>query len=249
MELTTVIKRYKTCPIKECGEQLVRIPKSIFPYIEPHDYTAKGAPYNGASPWDIREGVLKALLEAHEELTRRRPGWKIAIFDAYRPNEVQAYMVELEYAVQAKKVLHKEYKDLTEADREKLAPIVFRIWGVPSEDPKTPPPHSTGAALDITLMRPNGKLAWMGSPIDENSDRSNPNHFLKSKFWNLMGRRAHSNRQLLNDVMIAAGFVRHQTEWWHFSRGDQYWQWLQETELGRPAKPAIYGRAALLLNK
>ena len=84
-----------------------------------------------------------------------------------------------------------------------------------------PPPHSTGAAVDVTLVDALGAVVDMGSAIDEISVRSFPDHFVGT----IEGNRFDQNRQLLNVVMTSAGFVRHHHEWWHFSWGDQLWAW------------------------
>ena len=80
----------------------------------------------------------------------------------------------------------------------------------------------------------------MGSLIDENSDRSNPDYFANAT--DEVGRTAHANRELMNSIMRKAGFHRHPTEWWHFSIGDQMWA-LAERKLHNIEKVnAVYGR-------
>ncbi|MDP9126912.1 MAG: D-alanyl-D-alanine dipeptidase [Pseudomonadota bacterium] len=237
------MKPYRTITIEECGEPLVPIPGALFKFFDPHPYTAAGAPYGGASPWMLRVGALAALERAQARLQSRCPGWKIIIFEAYRPNAVQAYMVELEFAARAK-LAGLDYATLTAADRERLAPEVFRIWGVPSEDPRSPPLHSTGGAVDCTLLDGGGQIVDMGGAIDENSDRSNPDYYQSAQ--DPAGRLIHANRCLLYDVMRAENFHRIQDEWWHFSRGDQYWAWTERVLGHDPLALSRYGRADLL---
>lgn len=237
------MKHYRTIPINDCGEPLAPIPRENFVFFDPPPYMALGAPYREASPWDVRTGVLQALHKAQERLASRRPGWKIMIFDAYRPNAVQAYMVEREFRLQAE-AANLDPTTLTEADQEMLTAKVFRIWGLPSENPATPPPHSTGGAVDITLANEAGEEVYMGSPIDENSDRSDPDHFAKA--IDAEGQKAHANRTLLWDVMLPGGFQLHHAEWWHFSLGDQYWAWNRREKGVDTNAIARYGRADLI---
>jgi D-alanyl-D-alanine dipeptidase len=237
------MKPYRTIPIKECGEPLEAIPAANFAFFEPHPYVAVGAPYNGASPWMLRRGVLQALERAGEKLHVARPGWKIMLFDCYRPNAVQAYMVEREYAIQAR-AAGLDPSRLTEAQREELGKKVFRLWGHPSSDPATPPPHSTGAVLDCTLADETGREVDMGSPVDENSDRSNPDYFATAT--DEAKRRAHANRVFLKELLQAEGFCRLNDEWWHFSLHEQWWAWQQREQKLDPAAISIYGRADLL---
>jgi len=84
----------------------------------------------------------------------------------------------------------------------------------------------------------------MGSPIDENSDRSRADYFAPST--DETKKRIHAHRVLLNDIMRAEGFQRPDHEWWHFSRGDQIWAWLERTKGGKPDAVACYGRADLI---
>ncbi len=162
------------------------------------------------------------------------------LFDAYRPNAVQAFMVEREFRLQAE-AANMDPASLTEENMDMLSKKVFRIWGEPSDNPATPPPHSTGAAVDITLADETGKEVFMGSPIDENSDRSNPDYFLTASDDN--GKRAHANRTILYEIMFPEGFERHETEWWHFSMGDQYWTWKHRQKDANSQMTACYGRA------
>lgn len=224
-------------PIIDCGEPLVAIPADVFALTAPHHYVAVGAPYGGASPWMLRQGVLAALIEAQTALDARRPGWRIKLFDAYRPVAVQSFMVWQEFLKQACRAgvslaAYADPQTLHECDsalHDRLALTVYEFWALPSDDPVTPPSHSTGAAIDITLQDADGCEIDMGCPIDETTERAYPDHYAGS------AQSAHVHRVLLNDVMTAAGFCRHPNEWWHFSLGDQMWAWMHATT-------ARYGR-------
>jgi len=236
--MTNPTKPWRTIPIAECGEPLFPIPHDQFLFYAPHPYQSLGAPYGGDSPWRLRQSVLVALIRAQELLRAAQPGWSLLLFDAWRPNTVQAYMVEREFRLLAE-AEGWDAAQLTEAQREQLAAKVFRIWGIPSDDPATPPPHSTGAVVDLTLADAGGREVAMGSPIDENSDRSNPDFFANAR--DPAGWEAHLNRQLLNRVMTTAGFCRHHAEWWHFSLGDQYWAWVENKKPGTQKLSARFG--------
>lgn len=234
---------YQTIPIKECGELLLDIPAGPFALTNPHPYVELEAPYGETSPWRLRQRVIEALLRAHDELEACRPGWRLKLFDAYRPVPVQAFMVWREFRLQAERAGKSlaTYRDPTELKQRDpdlyrvLATKVFEFWSVPSDDPRTPPPHSTGAAIDLTLQDESGRERDMGSPIDETSERSYPDHYAPAT---LPGMQVfNENRMILNQVMTSAGFCRHAHEWWHFSLGDQMWA------AQRGEAVAIYGRA------
>ncbi|TAF12643.1 MAG: D-alanyl-D-alanine dipeptidase, partial [Nostocales cyanobacterium] len=204
-------------------------PLELFAVENPHPYENLGANYGQHSPYFLRETVVEKLISAQNHLHSLHPGWYIQIFDAYRPVNVQQFMVDYSFAqLLTEKGLHES--DLSPQELEEIWQKVYDIWAVPSLDLKTPPPHSTGAAVDITLVDDSGEVVNMGSPIDEMSDRSYPDYFIdrNSEF--------HQVRQLLNDVMIQSGFTRNPREWWHFSYGDQMWAWLSDQST------AIYGR-------
>ena len=127
----------------------------------------------------------------------------------------------------------------TEGERSQALQEVYQFWAVPNLDPLLPPPHSTGAAVDVTLVDELGQSIDMGSEIDEISPRSFPDHFVGT----MAGDQFDQNRQLLNFVMASAGFARHYHEWWHFSWGDQLWAWTVMRQVAHePEITAKYGR-------
>ena len=222
----------------------MRIPDGLFVRFDPPPYVTFGAPYGDASPWMLRQGVLQALGRAQNRLQIVRAGWKIMLFDLYRPNSVQMFMVTREFRIKAQAAGY-DPNALIQAQREELAEKVFRYWAMPSDDPATPPPHSTGAALDITLADEQGREVDMGSPIDEGAEPAAPDYFASAT--DSVGKNAHRNRCLLRDVMRAEGFHQHPHEWWHFSRGDQLWAWSERQRDPSAAPVAMYGRADLLV--
>jgi zinc D-Ala-D-Ala dipeptidase len=243
-------KPYWGIPIIESQEPLVPMPADAFIYAEPHPYIALGAPYGDASPFFMREGVLSALLNAQQVLQAQQPHWKLFIFDAYRPVAVQKFMVELTFA-ELLTARNLEPYGLSPTETQALWTEVYRFWAPPNLDPKTPPPHSTGAAVDLTIFdTQTQEIVFMGSPIDEVSERSHPNYFdllAQNADTSAPDREtaaiAHHNRQILYQVMAQAGFERHPGEWWHFSLGDQLWAWLGQQASSRP-QTARYGRVA-----
>ena len=229
------MRPYYQIPIIECGEPLVKIPLELFAVESPHPYQKLGANYGGHSPYYLRQNVVENLIQAQNNLQLLYPNWYIQIFDAYRPVAVQQFMVDYSFGEALRE------RDLTEQElspqqREDVWKAVYEIWAVPSLDMNTPPPHSTGAAVDITIVNDLGEVVDMGSPIDEMSDRSHPEYYINSN------QKYDANRQLLRDVMLKAGFQRNPREWWHFSFGDQMWAWLYNQSHPETVTTARYGR-------
>lgn len=235
------MKPYHSIPIQDCGEPLVAIPLQAFARVVPHPYEALGAPYGDKTPFFLREGVLSRLIQAQENLQQSQPQWRIQIFDAFRPIAVQAFMVDYSFH-ELLKSKNLDAASLSPEEQQTYRDAVHEFWAPPSPDPATPPPHSTGAAIDVTLIDGTGHPVNMGSAVDEISPRSFPNHYQASA--DPQEQSYHASRQLLFQAMHQAGFQRHPNEWWHFSWGDQLWAWLEQEQSGQLAI-ARYGRAEI----
>lgn len=225
-------KSWQSMPIQDCAEPLDVLPAEIS-RVEPHPYQALGAPYPGATPHCLRRGVLQRLIRVQAALQQQRPGWRLQVFDAYRPNAVQQFMVDHTYAAMRAETPH--------ASEAQIWERVYTFWAPPSDDPATPPPHSTGAAIDLTLENANGEAVDMGTPIDDFTPRAHPDFFRDQPRY----ADVQSHRRLLLELMQTEGFVQHPAEWWHFSYGDQLWAWHQSAARGETVT-ARYGRADLI---
>jgi D-alanyl-D-alanine dipeptidase len=162
----------------------------------------------------------------------------LQVFDGFRPVTVQQFMVDYTFA-EVLKSRQLKPDTLDPQTSEAIWEEVYTIWAIPDSNPATPPPHSTGAAVDLTLIDEQGRLVDMGGEIDELSARSRPNHYAR------INNLYHTRRQLLHDCMTQAGFRRHPGEWWHFSLGDQMWAWQQQLDNPNQSYTAYYGRVAL----
>jgi zinc D-Ala-D-Ala dipeptidase len=232
------MKPYQHLPIQDNAEPLVELPDG-FARCAPHAYARLGAPYTDYSPFVLRQGVIDRLTQAQDCLQTLQPGWRLQIFDAYRPVAVQQFMVDYTFA----EVLRDRgwnANEITPAQHQAALAQVHQFWAIPNLNPLTPPPHSTGGAVDLTLIDVTGQSVDMGSPIDELSPRSYPEHYIG--LADPQAQTADRHRQILAYCMTQAGFERHYHEWWHFSYGDQLWAWLRNRrELGQVAI-AQYGR-------
>lgn len=237
------MKPYLQVPIQECNEPLVPIPLEEFALESPHPYEKLGAPYGKRSPYYLRQSVLAALLTAQRELQQYLPAGKIKIFDAYRPLEVQQFMVDYTFQ-QVLQQRNLGINDLSPAQQEAIWQEVYQIWAVPSSDPLTPPPHSTGAAIDVTLVDAQGQELDMGCAIDEMSPRAQADYYATST--KSQEQQYQHHREILHQSMLKGGFKRHRGEWWHFSLGDQMWAWLSQQDEGLTTAVARYGQPKLV---
>lgn len=182
--------------------------------------------------------MVERLLQAQVALQQEQSDWQLCLFDAYRPVAVQQFMVDATFAEQLS-AQGLERDALTPQQTQQVWQQVYQFWAPPSKKASMPPPHSTGAAVDLTLADETGQPVDMGSPIDEISPRSFPKHFAAGRTPE--EQAFHYRRQLLNAAMADAGFRRHQQEWWHFSYGDQMWAWLMNQEQPAIEATACYG--------
>ena len=237
------MRPWSPIPIHDCGEPLLPLPSDLL-RLEPHPYRTVGAPYGAdACPFRLREGVIERLLQAQGRLQERSPDCRLAVFDAWRPLAVQRFMVAYAIAEECQRRgvdPHQPSAELVAVEHE-----VGRFWAPPSDDPATPPPHSTGAAVDLTLAGPDGEPLDLGSPIDAIGAVSEPDHFavvareVSDPQLRSQAALFQQRRDLLAAVMLEAGFAQHPNEWWHFSHGDQLWAWRTGDH------QAIYGRWGL----
>ncbi|AUC61275.1 D-alanyl-D-alanine dipeptidase VanX [Cyanobacterium sp. HL-69] len=231
-------KPYQKIPIQECGEALIAIPEDLFLMESPPPYQKLGADYGGKSPYYLRQTVVDGLIVAQEKLQQLKPQWRLKIFDAYRPISVQQFMVDYTFE-QVCEMKGLNQHQLNSAQEKEVYEEVYKIWAIPSHNPLTPPPHSTGAAVDLTLLDEQGQEVDMGGEIDELSGRSHPNYYQDSS--NSLEQEYHHHRQILLQAMEEGGFLRHPGEWWHFSQGDQMWAWLQNSVNPSLSAIAKYG--------
>ena len=146
---------------------------------------------NAISECWLRADVARRLLEVCESLPS---GFGLAVFDGWRPRELQA---ELFAAAAAEG-------------------IPVGLIAEPSRGPTHPAPHETGGAVDVTLTVGGVPIA-PGTHFDEMTPASAVAAFEARPGGDREARR------LLYWSMRAAGFVVYIDEWWHFEYGTRRW--------------------------
>lgn len=207
-------------PIQPSGEELVVLndlnPSKLVPLYKYFYQGIKGTTHI----MEAREGVAKRLLEAAELLPE---GYKLGLYDTYRPLTVQSSLFE-----DQKCKLAAENPNLNED--ELIAKTKIYV-SVPSGNPLKPSPHNTGGAVDLTILSPDETELDMGTPFDHFGIEAQTAYFRDI----LTQENVHQNRTLLYRVMASAGFTNYPEEWWHFDFGNQFWAKLAK------ADHAIYG--------
>ena len=108
-----------------------------------------------------------------------------------------------------------------------------KLWDIMPDpryvaDPKSGSRHNRGASVDLTLVDSHGHELSMPTAFDEFSEKAH-------RSYADLPPDALRNRQILQDVMEAEGFVGLPTEWWHFD--DPSWSQfaLRDEPLGSPS--------------
>ncbi len=143
--------------------------------------------------------ACEALKKAADNL--REQGYRIYIFDAYRP--VDAVQDFVAWGQDENDIARKEdfYPTLTKKE-------LFNMYI--SSDSK----HSRGSTIDLTLMKLDGSEVNMGCHFDYFNE-------LAHTFTDLIDAQTRENRMILRRAMEAAGFEGSSTEWWHFHLIDE----------------------------
>ncbi len=170
-----------------------------------------------------RRTVVSMLQRAQEALP---DGYRLQLWGIYRSLAEQAEIYWRVY-----KAFQQEHPDWP---KNILRRQTNRFVHPP--DIKTPPGHSTGGAVDLSLEGPDGGALDMTAPFDPDSEERRQ---VAATFAPLLAPEARAHREVLIRAMAAAGFTNYGGEWWHWSYGDSCWAWRQRRQV------APYGPAAL----
>lgn len=150
--------------------------------------------YRGMDCAWLRREAAEGLEAAAEALQAERPGWRIVVLDALRPQRVQeAIWADVEGTPMEHYFAH---------------PVRGSI-------------HSFGMAVDVTLLDPQGREADMGSGFDEMTLASHPALHAQHLQSGVLTLAQVAERECLARVMARGGFHGIATEWWHFDHGDR----------------------------
>ncbi len=195
------LTRLRAVPIEDNGEPLVD-PRTLSPRVHfaqkhPKFEDMKRVPV-------VRRRVAEMLAEAAEALPQ---GTDIILIEGFRPLAQQRWMYAQIKAEFAEK--HPEWSKAT------LHRITNTLSAPP--DDSCPPPHSTGAAVDLSLMTmPARDWLDMTSPF-EMDETSAPGDTPG------LSEAAQKNRRLLFEALEKTGLTNYLGEWWHWSYGDSGW--------------------------
>lgn len=157
----------------------------------------------------LRRGVAERLMAVAERLPGRQC---LVLFDGWRSLKTQRYLYD-------RAVRHFREQGY---DEYRMKEVMGGFVAYPSGNPAYPPPHYTGAAVDLTLGTSSGWLN-MGTAFDDFTPRAHTNYFERRQPVSDDEILARNNRRFLRTMMETAGFTQNPDEWWHFSYGDRTW--------------------------
>lgn len=158
-------------------------------YATPHNFLDTPV-YGGLTRAYLRIEAAAMLSLAQDELRRRHPEYRLMVYDAARPVDVQRRMWEL---VRGR------------GEQRYVA------------DPEVGSLHNWGAAVDLTIAGADGRSLDMGTPFDHFGPRAQPRHEARLLATGALTREQVTNRRLLRSVMESVGFAGIPSEWWHFN--------------------------------
>jgi D-alanyl-D-alanine dipeptidase len=185
-----------------------------------HYNTADNPPYYLVVPGSLpqlylRRSVADRLVAVNKRL--EAIGVELFLFDAWRPQAIQRFFHDVWFP----DWLRARHPNL---EGDALRDEVEKYWAAPTSGPTSPSPHSTAAAVDLTLVfRESGQPLFMGGLFDDLTEDAWTDGFERRPVASMSDEEARANRRLLYWAMTEAGFANNPTEWWHYSWGDQMW--------------------------
>jgi D-alanyl-D-alanine dipeptidase len=135
------------------------------------------------------QAVEKVVL-AQRILKQNHPGYSLKVLEGTRPRRVQKKM----------------FDSVKNTSLQKFV-----------ADPIKGSMHNFGAAIDVTIIDPDGRELDMGKPDPRMVLTGKSEGEIKMFFaFNRLSKQQKQNRELLKGIMLKAGFIPVSYEWWHF---------------------------------
>jgi len=216
-------------PVHENNEKLVSLPEIVKKSGVKIKFSSIQRTKVSKPIFRLREGLVDNFLQSAEEMNRR--GWIMKVEDAFRTRDMQNPLNRTRKTFDAiMKII------LWECEGKIPEPefIFRRLTVLIATIPKIAT-HMSGSAIDISVisMR-NGIEIDRGAYYLEMNEKT----FMESPF---VSKKARENRHIVSEIMQKNGFYAYPFEFWHYSSGDAFAQFLSKS-----GKPAVYGPVELI---
>ena len=149
----------------------------------------------------LTKEAARALRAVSDDCVRR--GYRLKIYDAYRPQRAVAHFVRWASDLDDTRMKPYFYRDLDKS-------VLFERGYIAEKSG-----HSRGSTVDLTLFdMKTGKEVDMGGTFDWFGLESHPDYKGVTK-------EQYANRMLLREIMLAHGFKPLAEEWWHFTLANE----------------------------
>ena len=167
----------------------------------------------------LRLEAFEKLIEASNLLPA---DYKFLILDAWRPFSLQE---EIYVKYQDRIVTQFHLESLSEVERKQF---VKQFVSLPENNSQIPPVHTTGGAVDLTIIDADGNELEMGTVFDAFTEKTYTDYYEKHEISFIR-----NNRRMLYHIMTSVGFTNLPSEWWHYDYGDRFWAYYKSL-------PAMY---------
>ena len=149
----------------------------------------------------LTKEAATALKGASDDLIKK--GYRIKIYDAYRPQKAVDHFVRWAEDLDDTKMKEYFYPELTKD-------VLFPQGYIDAHSG-----HSRGSTVDLTLFdMETEKELDMGGTFDYFGELSHPD-------YKEITDEQYQNRMILREAMLGNGFKPLDTEWWHFTLEDE----------------------------
>lgn len=209
---------FESIPTNESQEPLIDLSE--------YDFILEPVYFNQGLSDNSKIYLRKSVADKLQKIQKQLKIYKFKIWDGFRSRKVQDA------------IYNKYWNELKEKNPEwneqKLKTEVGKFV-TDAKNMNRIPPHSTGGAVDLTLVDESGKELNMGTSFDYFGPEASSFYFES----NNLNIEAKENQKILRNALMFEDFCIDKDEWWHFDFGTQKWAF----ELDR--LEAIYGEAEI----
>jgi zinc D-Ala-D-Ala dipeptidase len=211
-------------PVEECGESLVFLPEVVKLEGLSVKFSTKKHTGKHERLYYLRSKIVEDFIAVSRELNGN--GWILKVEDGFRSKAMQKGLNLQESLFD--KILQKVIWE-TREKRPNPKLMFQRLSALIANCPKVGT-HLSGSAMDISVLK-----------IEDLSEIDRGGSYLELSELTPMASpfisdAATRNRTKITEIMHRHGFMAYPYEFWHYSKGDAYAEFLTKSE-----KPARYG--------
>jgi D-alanyl-D-alanine dipeptidase len=214
--------RMRAYPVAECGEPLVFLPDAVAAEGLAVKFSLTRLAGRHDRLFYLREGLVSDFLAVAREMNER--GWTLKVEDGLRSKEMQQHLALHENVLDIvlRKVLWETRGQIPTPEF-----LFRRLTGLTATRPKIGT-HMSGSAIDISVLWSKDlSEVERGGPYLTLSELTP----MESPF---ISAEATRNRAEIRAIMRQHGFMAYPYEFWHYSQGDAYAEYLLAS--GRPSR-------------